>query len=255
MLRLYSWNINGLRSSHKTGFLDWLYNEGPDVLGLQEVKSGYEALPEELKNVKGYYSYFHPAKKGGYSGVAVYTKVEPEKVVEGIGVEKFDEEGRVLTLYFKEFVFITAYFPNSGREGRLAYKLEFDDIFLAYIEKIKKSRKKVIFCGDLNVAHEEIDLARPKENNGKAGFHPSERAWADEVIAHGYTDTFRHFYPDKKDAYSYWDQITRARDRNVGWRIDYFFISQNLLPKLKVAAIHPNIYGSDHCPVSISLDI
>jgi exodeoxyribonuclease-3 len=255
MVKLYSWNINGLRSSYKNGFLDWLYNEGPDILGLQEIKSSREALSEELREPNGYSAYFYPAKKSGYSGVAVYTKREPGKVVEGIGVEKFDSEGRVLTLYFKEFVFITAYFPNSGREGRLAYKLEFNDVFLKYIEKIKKSGKKVVFCGDLNVAHEEIDLARPKENNGKAGFYPDERAWADEVVAHGYVDTFRHFYPDKKDAYSYWDQITRARDRNVGWRIDYFFISQNLLPKLKSAKIHPNVYGSDHCPVSVTLDM
>lgn len=254
-MRLYSWNINGLRSSHKTGFLDWLYNESPDVLGLQEVKCASEALPDELKNIKGYFAYFHPAKKAGYSGVAVYSKIKPEKVVEGLGIEKFDQEGRILTLYFKEFVFITAYFPNSGRDGRLVFKLEFDDAFLSYVEKIKKTGKRVVFCGDLNVAHEPIDLSRPKENEGHAGFHPDERAWADEVVAHGYIDTFRYFYPEKKEAYTYWDQITRARDRNVGWRIDYFFISQNFLPKLKAAAIHPNIYGSDHCPISVTIDI
>lgn len=253
MMKIYSWNINGLRSSHKNGFLEWFYNESPDILGLQEVKSATESLPEEIRNPKGYHSFFHPAKKGGYSGVAVYSKEEPDEVVVGLGEEKFDDEGRVLTCYFREFVFITAYFPNSGRQGRLEFKLSFNDSFLAHVEKIKKSGLPVVFCGDLNVAHEEIDLARPKENNGRAGFHPDERAWVDEVVSAGYIDTYRYFYPEKKDAYTYWDQITRARDRNVGWRIDYFFISRNLLPKLKGANILSNVYGSDHCPVSISL--
>jgi exodeoxyribonuclease-3 len=255
MIRAYSWNINGLRSSYKTGFLDWLYNESPDILGLQEVKAATDALPEELQKPKGYYGYFYPAKKAGYSGVAVYTKKEPEKVVYGLGDERFDDEGRVLTLFFKKFVFITAYFPNSGRPDRLAYKLEFNDAFFSYVEGLRKKGMPVVFCGDLNVAHEPIDLARPKENDGRAGFHPDERAWADEIIATGYIDTFRYLYPEKKDAYTYWDQITRARDRNVGWRIDYFFISPDLLSKLKAAHIHANIYGSDHCPVSISLDL
>lgn len=254
-MRILSWNINGLRSSHKSGFLDWLYNDSPDVLALQEVKAGAEDLPDDLRAPRGYHAFFLAADiRKGYSGVALYTKVKPEEVRCGFGIKKFDEEGRVLTARFKEFTLVNAYFPNSGREGRLKYKLDFDDAFLTYVEALRKKSGRVVFCGDLNVAHEEIDIARPKENEGSPGFTERERAWIDEVVAHGYIDTFRSLYPAKRDAYSWWNQKSHARDRNVGWRIDYVFITPDLLKHLKRAFILSHVMSSDHCPVGVELD-
>ena len=254
-MRILSWNINGLRASHKSGFLDWLYNDSPDVLALQEVKAGAEDLPDDLRAPRGYHTFFLAADiKKGYSGVALYTKVKPEEVRYGLGIKKFDEEGRVLTARFKEFTLVDAYFPNSEREGRLKYKLDFDDAFLTYVESLRKKGERVAFCGDLNVAHEEIDIARPKENEGSPGFTEGERAWIDEVIQRGYIDTFRHLYPEKRDAYSWWNLKSHARDRNVGWRIDYVFITPDLLKHLKGAFILSHVMSSDHCPVGIELD-
>jgi len=252
-MRLLSWNINGLRSL-KDGFLEWLYNDSPDVLSLQETKASEGDLLEHIKNPKGYHSFFESSKiKKGYSGVAFYTKKKPESVEYGIGRKEFDDEGRVITLYFKEFTLINCYFPNTGREERVQYKLDFNDCLLRYLEKIRREKNKVIICGDFNVAHEEIDLARPKENEGNAGFRPEERAWIDEIISSGYADTFRHFYPEKESAYTWWDLKSRARDRNVGWRIDYFFVSRNTLPYLKRAFILDHVLGSDHAPVGIEV--
>ena len=256
-MKIISWNTNGLRATVKQGNFEPLFKKyKPDILCLQETKAEPEQLPEEIRNYKGYYSYFsHSKTKKGYSGVAIYTKVKPEKVTE-FDIPQFDEEGRTLVAYYKDFVLINCYFPNGGGpEARLKYKLEFYDEFLKFIEGLRKKKLKIIFCGDVNVAHEEIDLARPKENETHVGFLPVERAWVDEVIAHGWVDIFRHFYPNKKDAYTYWDQKSRARDRNVGWRIDYFFVSSILVPKIRNADIHPNVFGSDHCPVSLELDV
>ncbi len=254
-MKLVSWNVNGLRAAAKKGFLDWLYEASPDILGLQETKAEEEQLPPDVRSPKGYFAYFsHSKGRKGYSGVALYTKVEPKKVEYGIGIPGFDDEGRVVIGHFDDFVLLNIYFPNGGGgPERLKYKLEFYDAFLSYIEKLKKSGKRVIFCGDVNTAHEAIDLARPKENEKNTGFLPEERAWLDEVVAHGYVDTFRHFYPTKEGAYSYWDMKTAARDRNVGWRIDYFFVSPDLLPRVKRAGIMPEVYGSDHCPVWVEL--
>lgn len=253
-MRILSWNINGLRASHKSGFLDWLYDECPDILCLQETKADPDDLLDELRQPKGYFSYFASSiVKKGYSGVACFTKERPDGVEYGLGIKKFDDEGRVIVLYFPKFVLINAYFPNSGMPGRLAFKLEFDDAFLAFCDRLRKKGHKVIFCGDLNVAHGEIDLARPKENEGRAGFTEEERAWVDEVVASGYIDTYRHFYPEKRDAYTYWDLQSRARDRNVGWRIDYFFVSPDLITSLTGASILSHVYTSDHCPVGIEL--
>ena len=196
----------------------------------------------------------HSKIKKGYSGVAVYTKVKPEKVEYGIGVEEFDTEGRLLAVYFKDFVLFNVYFPNGGGgPERLDYKLRFYDAFLKHIEKIEKEDRPVIFCGDVNTAHEEIDLARPKENEDNTGFLPQERAWIDEVVNHGYIDIWRSLHQNVKNRYTYWDMKTGARDRNVGWRIDYFFISSDLQNKVLSAKIHDNIFGSDHCPIELEV--
>ncbi len=254
-MKLVSWNVNGLRAVAKKGFLEWLYESGADVVGLQETKAEAEQLPEEVRSPKGYFGYFsHSKGRKGYSGVGLYTKTKPDKVEFGIGVPKFDDEGRIVALHFGDLVIFNVYFPNGGGgPERLKYKLDFYDAFLKHIEKLRKKGKKIIFCGDVNTAHEAIDLARPKANEKNTGFLPEERAWIDELIYHGYIDTFRHFHPTKEGAYSYWDMKTAARDRNVGWRIDYFFIANELLPRLKAAGIAPNIFGSDHCPIWIEL--
>ncbi|MAZ40731.1 exodeoxyribonuclease III [bacterium] len=254
-MRILSWNVNGLRATHKNGFLDWLYDDSPDILCLQETKAEEVDLVDELKNPDGYTGYFdHTKKRKGFNGVAIYTKIKPERVEKGFGVKKFDDEGRTLVAYFKDFVLINCYFPNSGMEERLPMKLEYNDAILEFMEGLRKKGHKVVMCGDLNVAHEEIDLARPKENEGRAGFREEERAWFDELMAAGYIDTFRHFYPDRRDAYSWWDMKSRARDRNVGWRIDYFITSPDVQKNLKSAFILDYVLGSDHCPVGIELD-
>lgn len=257
LMKFISWNVNGLRAVHKKGNFKWICEQDADFFCLQEVKANPDQLLAEIKEIEGYKSYFDYSKiKKGYSGVAVYTKEEPLKVDYGMGIKEFDDEGRLLGLHYKDFVLFNIYFPNGGGGPiRLDYKLRFYDAFLHYIEKIRKSGKKIIFCGDINTAHEAIDLARPKENEENTGFLPEERAWLDEVVNHGYVDTFRHFYPTKAGAYTYWDQKTAARERNVGWRIDYFFISPDLLKHLKSAKIHNEIYGSDHCPIEIVLNI
>lgn len=254
-MKFVSWNVNGLRAAAKKGFLEWLYETEPDFLGLQETKAEAVQLPEVVRSPKGYYAHFsHSKGRKGYSGVALYSKTKPDKVEYGIGIPGFDDEGRVVIGHFGDVVLLNIYFPNGGGgPERLKYKLEFYDAFLDYIEKLRKKGKKVIFCGDVNTAHEEIDLARPKENEKNTGFLPEERAWIDELINHGYVDTFRHFYPRKAGAYSYWDMKTAARERNVGWRIDYFFVAPELVSKISAVGISENVYGSDHCPVWLEM--
>ena len=254
-MKLISWNVNGIRAVHKKGAWDTFLKFSPDIFGIQETKAHPEQLSEELLTPNGYHSFFssHETKKG-YSGVGLYSKVEPKKVEHGIGVKEFDCEGRIVAGYFDDFVLFNVYFPNGGQgPERIEYKLNFYDAFLERIEKLRKDGNKIIFCGDVNTAHEEIDLARPKENEQNTGFLPEERAWIDEVVGAGYIDTFRNQHPSKKDAYSYWDLKSRARERNVGWRIDYFFVSSDLLPRLKRADIFADVYGSDHCPVMLEL--
>lgn len=258
IMKLVSWNVNGIRAVHrKDQFLPFIKKEDPDILCLQETKAREEQLLEEITAIPGYYSYFHwPTEKKGYSGVAVYTKTEPEKVEYGIGVDEFDQEGRVLVLYFKKFVLLNIYFPNGGGgPERLKYKLDFYDAFLEFIEKLKHDGHSVIFCGDVNTAHNEIDLARPKQNEDNTGFLPEEREWIDTLEELGHIDTFRHFHPNKADMYTFWDMKTAARDRNVGWRLDYFFTSLDLVPKLNAADILTGVYGSDHCPISLEFDL
>lgn len=254
MLTLYSWNVNGLRAVQRKGFLDWLSAAQPDVLGLQETKAHPDQLDPELRAPQGYTTYFATAEKKGYSGVALYTRQEPNNVQIGLGIPEYDREGRTIVAEYDDFVFITAYFPNGSRDhGRVPYKMAYKADFLAYCESLRAAGKAVIFCGDVNTSHRPIDLARPKQNQNTTGFLPEERAWLDEVVARGYIDAFRHLYPDREGAYSWWTYIGGARARNVGWRLDYFFISPDLAPRVFDAAIHPDVDGSDHCPVSLTL--
>lgn len=254
-MRMISWNVNGLRAIHKKGDFSNILKKKPDILCLQETKAEAEQLDPEVRNPQGYHAYFsHSKMRKGYSGVAVYSKTKPEKVEEGMGIKDMDQEGRLLVLYYSDFVLLNCYFPNGGGgPERLKYKLDFYDNFLMFVEKLRKHGKKIIICGDVNTAHEAIDLARPKENEKNTGFLPEERAWIDELIYHGYIDIFRHLHPSKIGAYTYWDIKSAARDRNVGWRLDYFFISPDLLPRVKSATIMSDFPGSDHCPVVLDL--
>jgi len=250
-MKIISWNVNGLRAVSKKGFIEWFRDTSPDILCLQETKAEEEQLPEEVRSVSGYTALFASSKlRKGYSGVAVYTKVPPLSVEFGMGISRFDDEGRVIVAHFEKFVLLNVYFPNGGGgPERLSYKFDFYDAFLEYIETLRRTGKRVIFCGDVNTAHHAIDLARPKENEKNTGFLPEERAWMDELDAHGYVDTFRHIFPRKADVYSYWDMKTRARERNVGWRIDYIYVSPDLIPAIRRVGVMSDVTGSDHCPV------
>lgn len=253
-MKIISWNTNGLRATAKQGNLMPLFKKySPDILCLQETKCEASQLPENVRNIPGYYSYFsHSLERKGYSGVAIYTREKPKEVFYGIGVKALDTEGRIVGLKLKKYTIITGYFPNGGQgPHRLKYKLEFYEAFLKFILKLRKNGEKVIFCGDVNTAHNPIDLARPKENVENTGFLPIERAWIDKVIKNNFIDTFRKFYPEKIGAYTYWDQKTRARERNVGWRLDYFFADKNI--KLKKAGMFSDYKGSDHCPIWLEI--
>ncbi len=252
-VRILSWNVNGIRAAYKKGLLNWCSKEKPDILCVQEIKAVKEQLSDDLINVDGYASYFSSAERKGYSGTATYTKVNPVKVVNGIGIKKFDSEGRFLVTDFTDFILFNIYFPNGkAKEERLQYKMDFYEAFLKHLKKLLKQDKKIVICGDVNTAHKEIDLARPKPNEKISGFLPQEREWIDKLLEAGFIDTFRKFN-QKPEQYTWWDMMTRARERNVGWRIDYFFISENLRDNLKNAFILPEVMGSDHCPVGIEL--
>lgn len=255
-MKLLCWNVNGIRSVKNKGFLDWLHKESPDVLCLQETKAQQEQLDEDLLNPKGYYTYWSfPQTKKGWSGVATYTREKPLNVQYGFGIEKFDVEGRIVIAEYPRFTLFNIYFPNGKKDKiRLRYKLEFYDAFLDYIEPLRERGDRLVVCGDFNTAHKEIDLARPKENAKYSGFLPIEREWMDKFASRGYTDTFRHFHKEPGQ-YSWWDLKSGARARNVGWRIDYFFVSENLLPWLKSAFIMSDVMGADHCPVGITLAV
>lgn len=253
-LRLVSWNVNGLRAVHRKGFLDWFKKAGPDVLCIQETKCQLDQVPEEISSWAGYTSEHNCAVKKGYSGTATFSRVAPKRVDRGFDMAQWDQEGRVLTTVYDDFVLFNIYFPN-GKMGphRLEYKMGFYEAFLKVIERYRKrGEDKIVICGDVNTAHTEIDLARPKENQKVSGFLPEERAWMDKLLSRGFIDTFREFEKGPGH-YSYWDQFSFARERNVGWRIDYFFISENLRPRLKNAYIWPEVMGSDHCPIGIDL--
>lgn len=250
-MRIFSWNVNGLRAIAKKNFFQWVEEEKPDIFCLQETKIQEHQLEDNLKNIEGYKSYFSFAEKKGYSGVATYTKIEPKNVLNGIGIEEFDNEGRILISEFEEFTLLNIYFPNGQmNDERLGYKLRFYDAILDYCNSLVSQGKKLIICGDYNTAHREIDLKNPKNNEKYSGFLPIERQWIDKFISNGYTDVYRHFYNDKVE-YSWWSYRFKARERNAGWRIDYFFVSDNMLPLIKDAKIHTDVTGSDHCPIEL----
>lgn len=253
MIRTYvSWNVNGLRAAVKKGFMDSFAALDADAVCVQETKMQPGQLELELP---GYYQYWNSAVRKGYSGTAIFTKHEPLAVRYGIDREEHDTEGRVITLEYPDHYLVTVYTPNSQRElTRLDYRMEWETAFQEYLHELDKD-KPVVVCGDLNVAHQEIDLKNPKTNRHNAGFTDEERGRMTELLGSGFTDTFRLLYPDLEDAYTWWSYFAESRERNIGWRIDYFLVSDRLAPKVKEAKIFPDIYGSDHCPVSVELDL
>jgi exodeoxyribonuclease-3 len=250
-MKIISWNVNGIRAVYKKNFLNWFKSENADIVCIQESKADKSQFPEEIKEINGYSFYCSAAKRKGYSGVAVWTKIKPDFFAAGVDNEIFDNEGRIIRLDLKNFILFNVYFPNGGASPeRLKYKMDFYDYFIQYLKKFKD--KSVIICGDYNTAHFPIDLARPKENEKNTGFLPEERKKLDELVLNGFVDAFRHFNKDGGN-YTWWDYKTSARERNVGWRIDYFFVSQNCLKNLKSAEIKSSVFGSDHCPVEIEI--
>ena len=252
-MKLFSWNVNGVRAIEKKGFLDWMSSTLPDVLCIQETKAKFEQFPDTLQEIDGYYSYWHSAEKLGYSGVATFCKEEPLHVQYGLGIDKYDREGRVLITEFENFLLYNIYFPNGQKdEFRLQYKLDFYNDLLAILNDQVESGTNVVVAGDWNTAHKPIDLANPKANENYSGFLPVERAQLDEYVEHGYVDSFRLFH-DEPNRYSWWTYRHGARERNIGWRIDYFFTNQEFANQITNADIHENVMGSDHCPVSLEL--
>ena len=249
-MKLISWNVNGLRACAGKGFFDFFKAEDADIFCLGETKM----QPDQADfDFAGYHQYWNSAEKKGYSGVAVFTKAEPLRVCYGLGIDEHDHEGRVLTLEFEGFYLVNVYTPNSQNElARLDYRMQWEDDFRAYLLSLD-AKKPVVLCGDLNVAHEEIDLKNPKTNRKNAGFSDEERAKMTELLAAGFTDTFRYFHPDTAGVYSWWSYRFHAREKNAGWRIDYFLVSDRLRPALRAADIHTDVLGSDHCPVSLEL--
>jgi exodeoxyribonuclease III len=253
--KLLSWNVNGIRAIAGKGFLDWFRNENADIVCIQETKAQNEQIPADIYNIEGYFTFFDSHKeKKGYSGVGLFSKMQPSFVGHGLDNPKFDGEGRIIEAHYPEFILYGIYFPNGGTgDERLRYKLDFYEAFLQRINRQQNEGKKIVITGDINTAHKEIDLARPKENVNVSGFMPIEREWIDKLTASGFIDTFRMFHPEGGQ-YTYWDQRFRARDRNVGWRIDYFFVSENLKPNVKDAFIEMDVMGSDHCPIGLVLE-
>lgn len=249
-MKFISWNVNGLRACMGKGFMDFFKEIDADIFCLQETKLSEGQI--EL-DTPGYHQYWNYAEKKGYSGTAVFTKKEPISVTYGIGIEEHDHEGRVITAEYDDFYFVDVYVPNSQRElTRLDYRMVWEDAFLSYVKKLDE-KKPVIYCGDLNVAHKEIDLKNPKSNHMNAGFTDEERACFTKVTESGFIDSFRYFYPDEKDKYSWWSYMFKAREKNAGWRIDYFVVSEKIKDRMVDAKIHADILGSDHCPVELDI--
>ena len=251
-MKCISWNVNGIRACINKGFNDFFEVIDADIFCIQETK----CQPDQIDlQFEGYTTYLNSAEKKGYSGTAILTKKKPLQVTYGIGIEEHDKEGRVITLEFENFYMVNIYTPNSKRElERLEYRQIWEDEIRKYLLELD-SKKPVIMCGDLNVAHEEIDLKNPKTNRGNAGFTDEERVKMTELLQAGFTDTFRHKYPDKTDAYTWWSYMGKAREKNVGWRIDYFIVSNSIKEKIKDAKIYPEVLGSDHCPIELEIDI
>ena len=252
-MKLYSWNVNGIRAAEKKGFLNWLDEVQPDILCVQETKANIDQLGSSLIKDHGYHTFWHSAEKAGYSGVATFSKEKPHFVQQGLGIDRFDSEGRVLISEHDNFLLYNIYFPNGQKDDiRLNYKLDFYDELLPIINEQVESGVNVIVTGDWNTAHHPIDLARPKENVKTSGFMPIEREKLDEYIESGWVDTFRHFHPDP-ERYTWWTYRFGARQRNIGWRIDYFFVNESFVSEVEDAEIHEDVMGSDHCPVSITI--
>lgn len=252
-MKLISWNVNGIRAAERKGFIDFAVRSDADIICLQEIKALPEQLSPALHNIPGYMAWFNGAERKGYSGTALYSRIQPRRVEHGFGIAEFDREGRVQIADYDEFLLYNIYYPNgAARAERLDYKMRFYDAFHKHVLKQRDTGRSIIICGDVNTAHQPIDLARPAENEKTSGFLPEERAFIDRFLSSGFIDTFRHF-SSAPEQYTWWDMKTRARERNVGWRIDYFFVSEDLRPRLAGADIQPDIMGSDHCPISLDL--
>ena len=253
-IRIISWNVAGIRAAVKKGLWEFIKKDGGDIYCFQEIKAKIEQIPNDLTKPTGFFEYWNPAEKAGYSGVGVMSKLEPKTIIYGDRSNDWDDEGRVLVIKYDEFTLINCYFPNGKKNlARLEYKLKFYEHFLGYINNLRKNGEKIIFCGDINTAHNEIDLARPKENTKISGFLDVERKWMDKLVEDGWIDTFRLFNKEANQ-YSWWDQKSRARDRNVGWRIDYVFVDAKIKNWVKSAFILNQVEGSDHCPVGIEIE-
>ena len=255
-MRIITWNVNGIRAIEKRGFFEWIKKEDPDILCLNETKAEPGQLAPHFINPPGtsYKSFWASAKKKGYSGVAIYTKEQPQNV-KLMGKPEFDDEGRVLIAEYKNFTLITAYFPNSQDERkRLDYKLAFNDTMLALCKSIVKKGQNFILCGDYNVAHTPIDLARPKANENSAGYYIEERTWMSKFLAAGFIDTFRHFHPEETGHYTWWSYMKQAREKNIGWRIDYNCVNKDFISNVKSSIIRPEVEGSDHCPIELRIE-
>jgi exodeoxyribonuclease-3 len=254
MKKIVSWNVNGIRAIYRKTKYEWFKEYNPDIICIQETKAHPEQLSNPQKRIEGYHSYFESAQRKGYSGVMVFTKDEPKEIIHGLGQKEFDEEGRTLELIYDDFILFNVYFPNGkASKKRLDFKMTFYDAFLKKTKALVKKGENVIVCGDVNTAHKEIDLARPKENSDTSGFLPIEREWIDRFLEAGFKDSLRMFH-DEPELYTWWDYKTRARERNVGWRIDYFFVSENMADRVKGATIHDQVMGSDHCPIEIEVE-
>ncbi len=252
-MKIISWNVNGIRAVVKKGFFEWLEQASPDILCLQETKAQKNQLDPLVSDPDGYHTVWNSARKKGYSGVSVWSKKKPLNVHMGMGIPEFDEEGRIIRQEWKDFDLLNVYFPNgtSGPE-RLQFKMEFYDAFLDHCQSLREQGKNLIICGDVNTAHKAIDLKNPKANEKNSGFLPEERAWVDKWVSHGYVDTFRAFHPEP-DQYTWWTYRAGARARNVGWRIDYFFVNEEFMDRVKDSFITPEVMGSDHCPIGLQI--
>lgn len=249
---IISWNVNGIRAFEKNSFIDWLHENKPDIVCLQETKIQENQLPIELKDPQYYYTFWNSAERKGYSGTAIYTREKPIEVEYGLGVQEFDNEGRVIIAEYQEFILLNCYFPNGGQgNNRVEFKLNFYQAFLKKCISLKIKNKPIIFCGDVNTAHKEIDLANPKSNKNKTGFLDIERAWIDKFIENGFIDSFRYFYANELNCYTWWSYMNNAKANNSGWRLDYFFLDNLGINNLLEAFIMPNVKGSDHCPIGI----
>ncbi len=252
-MNIVSWNVNGIRAVVKKGLLEWVDRASPDVLCLQEIKARPDQVEPHVAELPGYHSAWNPAQRKGYSGVATFTKKKPKAVHRDMGIERFDVEGRYLRHEFSKFDLLNIYFPNgTSGEERLQYKLDYYDAFLEHCEALRAEGRELVICGDLNTAHKAIDLKNPKQNEKNSGFLPIEREWVDKFVAHGYIDTFREFIQEP-DQYSWWTYRAGARERNIGWRLDYFFVTAGLMKRVKNSYITPEVKGSDHCPVGLEI--